>query len=265
MADRADRAAPPSPTAPRRPGAGPLAPYARASRPGAVRLRRPTPDAAAVLPPGRDPAGSDVAFPGVGMSIRGARPSASPVSLLLAQKRVDDRRRAIPLSFLGGELAASGGGDRVVPRFPVVVGDAPLRAQEPALLQAHQPRVERAHIQAEGAGGDLFQPRGDRVAMQRSERRHGLQHHEVERALQDVSLFGLSIRHANRAYTILLGRQVEWHPNSFALVLRRVTPTCAIRLTLARADYESKPANTPNAASRSARPTMFVTASVERE
>ena len=58
---------------------------------------------------------------------------------------------------------------------------------------------------------------------------------------------------------------MEWHPNSFALVLRRVTPACAIRLTLARADYERKPANTPNAASRSARPTMFVTASVERE
>src|SRR3989442_4396980 len=131
MTCRVDRAGLPSPPPPRRPGAGPLAPHARASRRGAARLRRRTPDAAAVLPPGRDPPGSGVAFPGVGMSIRGARPSASPVSLLLAQKRVDDRRRAIPLSFLGGELAASGGGDRVVPRFPIAVGHAPRRSHDP--------------------------------------------------------------------------------------------------------------------------------------
>src|SRR6185295_20231145 len=74
-----------------------------------------------------------------GCVLRGKTPFSSHArqSFPGAQELVHDGRRAIPLGFLRRELAPSGGGDRVVPRFPVVVADAPLRAHQPALLQTH--------------------------------------------------------------------------------------------------------------------------------
>jgi hypothetical protein len=91
---------------------------------------------------------------------------------------------------LGGELPSSRRRDLVEARPAIVLRRPPLPAQEPALLQAHQARVERPHIELEGAVGDLLQPRRDRVAVRRSQRRQGLQDHEVQRALQNVCLGG---------------------------------------------------------------------------
>src|ERR1700682_5845124 len=127
----------------------------------------------------------------------------------LAQERVDDGRHAIPLGFFGRELAPPSGGDLVKPCLSVVVSNAPLSPHKPALLQAHQPRVEGATIQTESANGDLLQARGDRVAVQRPKGSHRLQGHEVEGALQYVGLSGLSIRHPNELYIIPLARQME--------------------------------------------------------
>jgi hypothetical protein len=83
--------------------------------------------------------------------------SHSPFELsLVAQQRVHDRRHAIPLRLLGGELPAPGDGDFVEARLPVGVGYVPLGTYQAALFQSHQSRVKRPHIDLECAGGHLF-------------------------------------------------------------------------------------------------------------
>src|SRR5690349_21405595 len=122
------------------------------------------------------------------------RASRLPAAL---EERAHDRRPLRPLGFLGLELAPPGGGDRVEARAAAGVGDAPGAADEAALLEAHEPRVQRAHVEAERSAGDLLEPCRNRVAVQRPERGERLQNHEVERALQNVGPAPVSIRHSN--------------------------------------------------------------------
>src|SRR5262249_9102827 len=89
-----------------------------------------------------------------------------------------------------------------------VVGYAPVARHEAALLEPHQRRIERAHVELQRAAGDLLDPLGNRVAVQRAERRQRLQHHEVERALENARLALSSIGHANRVG--LLRWDVKW-------------------------------------------------------
>ena len=88
-------------------------------------------------------------------------------------------------------------GNRIEPCLAIVVRDAPRGAHEPALLEAHETRIQRAHVEPKRAAGHLLQARGDCVAVQWPERRHGLQHHQVERSLENLDLGRLSVSHPN--------------------------------------------------------------------
>src|SRR5207244_12138787 len=82
-------------------------------------------------------------------------------------------------------------------RLAVGVGRAPLSSNQAALLQAHQRGIEGAHVELQRAAGNLLQPRGNRVAVERTEGAQGPEHHQIERALEDVGPGSPSIRHAN--------------------------------------------------------------------
>ena len=101
------------------------------------------------------------------------------------------------------------GGDRVEARLAVVAGDAPFGAHQAALFEAHQAGIKRAHIQLQRTFRDLFEPRRNRVAVLRAECRERLQHHQVERSLQDVGFCRFFIRHANRVAPVLLDGQMN--------------------------------------------------------
>src|SRR4051812_50038829 len=65
----------------------------------------------------------------------------------------------IPLVLLDVEPAASGGGDLVITSLALVAGHTPLAADEAALLQAHQPWIEGAHIELHAAVRHLLDAR----------------------------------------------------------------------------------------------------------
>ncbi len=71
-------------------------------------------------------------------------PSRHPSSL---EERLDDGCHAIPLGFLGREPPPPARGHGIEARLPIVVGDAPRRAEEAALLEAHETRIEGAHVE----------------------------------------------------------------------------------------------------------------------
>ena len=66
---------------------------------------------------------------------------------------------ARPFRLLRLELPAAGGRDAVVPGAPIRLGPVPLRANEPALLQPQQARIERSHVQLNRPARYLFDTR----------------------------------------------------------------------------------------------------------
>src|SRR5436190_15766334 len=90
--------------------------------------------------------------------------------------------------FLSRELTPARRRDRVEPGFAIGLRSAPISADEASLLQPHQRRIQRAHVELQGAAGHLLEACGDRVAVQRPERIQRLEDQQVERALQDLSL-----------------------------------------------------------------------------
>ena len=103
---------------------------------------------------------------------------------------MDDARHMVPRMFLSRELTPARRRDRVEPGFAIGLRSAPISADEASLLQPHQRRIQRAHVELQGAAGHLLEACGDRVAVQRPERIQRLEDQQVERALQDLS-FGL--------------------------------------------------------------------------
>src|SRR5215475_6478146 len=95
-------------------------------------------------------------------------------SFLLVKERVDDGRHPVPLAPFGRELPASCGRQAVEARFSIVVRDAPGTANQTALLETHQRRVERPHIETQRAFRDLLDARGKGVSVQRTQRRQRL-------------------------------------------------------------------------------------------
>ena len=96
-------------------------------------------------------------------------------------------RKSVPSSAAcGGQLLPAGPRDRVELRLAVVVRRAPARRDPAALLQAEQRGVDRALIELQDVLADLLDAPGDAVAVQRPHRVERLQHHQIERALQDV-------------------------------------------------------------------------------
>ena len=78
-------------------------------------------------------------------------------------KGLDDRRHVVPFRLFGDELAAPGGRDAVEPSLPAGLGHPPFAADEPALLEPHERRIQGAHIELERAGRDLLQSGRNRV------------------------------------------------------------------------------------------------------
>src|SRR5215216_2062490 len=92
----------------------------------------------------------------------------------------DGARVARPRLGLGQEEAAAGGGEPVVARLAVVLGDAPARAHELALLEAVERLVQRAVVDGEPAAGGAFEPARDAEAVHLVPA-EGLEDQEVER------------------------------------------------------------------------------------
>ena len=109
-----------------------------------------------------------------------------------------------------GELTPARRRDRVEPGFAIGFRGAPIPAEQATLLQPHQRRIQRAHIELQRAAGHLLEARGNGVAVQRPERIQRLKDHQVECALQNVG-FGSSgfIRHANGISLRALERQMK--------------------------------------------------------
>src|SRR5689334_23869949 len=122
-------------------------------------------------------------------------------SALFVENSANDRHHPRPIGLFARELPPAGRRNLVETRLAVVVRDVPLRAHETALLDTHQRRIQSPHIQSKRASGNLLQPRGDRVAMRWTERRQGLQNHQIECALKNIGLVACSIRHTNEVST----------------------------------------------------------------
>src|SRR5688572_9082151 len=97
------------------------------------------------------------------------RPRAMSVALPV-QHAQHGRRGAFPCFLLGGEPPPAGGGQRVIARPAVVVGDAPRPFDESQPLEALQRRVQRAERHAEHPAGELLDALADAVAVQRRQR-----------------------------------------------------------------------------------------------
>src|SRR3954463_14140559 len=150
-ADRVDRGAAPSPGRRRRRAGAPAASPRLAACRAARGPRQPWRGGAAAPPPSRRLADRDAAYPTGGAATRG-----SPASALLVQQGVHERDGAVPLGLAGGELPPSHGRDRVEARLPVVVGHAPGGAYAAALLEAHEARIERTHVELHASARDLL-------------------------------------------------------------------------------------------------------------
>ena len=90
-----------------------------------------------------------------------------------------------PGGFFGLELAAAGGGERVVARAPVVLGQSPLGGDEAGALEAMECFVEGRVFDFEDAVGALVDPSRDGVAVHRAPGERS-EHEDVERALEQV-------------------------------------------------------------------------------
>src|SRR5439155_14527709 len=111
--------------------------------------------------------------------------------------------------FLSRELTPARRRDRVEPGFAIGLRSAPISADEASLLQPHQRRIQRAHVELQGAAGHLLKACGDRVAVQRPERIQRLEDQQVERALQNLSLGSWLTGHANDLSPRTLERQMK--------------------------------------------------------
>ena len=92
----------------------------------------------------------------------------------------------MPFARFARQLLAPRGGERVVLRAAIVLGLAPLRVDEPFLLELEERGVERAVVEREAVLARLLDAASDAVAVQRSEHLEGLEDHQGERALLHV-------------------------------------------------------------------------------
>ena len=134
--------------------------------------------------------------------IRTNSPARVGVTDRPAQEPAHHAGNALPIACLRGQLLPAGAGDGVVLRFPVVVGGAPAGGDPAALLEAEERCVDRPLVELEDVLADLLDPPRDPVAVQRAHRIEGLQHHEVEGALEDVGLaLALAFSHSCSCWT----------------------------------------------------------------
>src|SRR6476619_3166336 len=93
-----------------------------------------------------------------------------------------------PALFLERELLSAGGGDRIEPRFAILLRRPPLRAQPAVLLHAMKRRIERPLFDPKEIARRLLNVRRDRIPVHPAIRAERLEHEESEGALKDVVL-----------------------------------------------------------------------------
>src|SRR5271155_3591112 len=103
-----------------------------------------------------------------------------------------ERGHALPAFGLGQKLFSTAARERVELGFSIVVGDAPLRGDPAALLEAQQRRVKRALVEFEQVGGNLLNAHGNAVTVQGAEGLEGLEDDQIEGPLKD---FPARLRH----------------------------------------------------------------------
>src|ERR1700685_3910277 len=122
---------------------------------------------------------------------------------LHCKEALDNGRRLFPISRLGLQLFASVACQPVKARLAGILRGAPFGIDRTLLLQLQQDRIERALIYGEKISADLLDTPGDAVSVQRTEHVESFQHHQRQRALEDVFLL---------FHNGLLGFQAEaWH------------------------------------------------------
>src|SRR5262245_31212263 len=84
-------------------------------------------------------------------------------------------------------MGAAGGGELVVAGAPVVLGDAPFRAEEAFFLEAVDGLVEGGVVEVQRAVGGALEPGDDLEAVHRSPA-EGAEDEEVEGAFEDGQL-----------------------------------------------------------------------------
>src|SRR5438132_553236 len=111
-----------------------------------------------------------------------------PVALLgwLETAKSEDRGGLLPGSRGLFNLPPPSARQLVELRLAMVVGDAPLEGDVAFLFQLQQSGVERAVVHGQEVAARLLDAAGDAVAVERSDRFEGLQHHQGEGALPDV-------------------------------------------------------------------------------
>src|SRR5262249_43646786 len=110
------------------------------------------------------------------------------------QHPADDAGDTLPVRGFGGELLAADSRNGIELRLAVVFRCSP-RGRDPALL--HEPdkaEIDGALVYSQRISAELLDTPGDAVSVQRSHGGQGLQHHQVERALEDLRF---SVRHTN--------------------------------------------------------------------
>src|SRR5262245_22731600 len=113
---------------------------------------------------------------------------------------VDDASDLLPALLLTREAAAPGGSDRVEAGFAIGLGDAPRRADPPALAESKQGGVHRALVETQHAVADLFEATGHAESVKRTEGVQCLEDHQIERALQH---FRMAVIHARAAPVVV--------------------------------------------------------------
>src|SRR5262249_21799870 len=121
-----------------------------------------------------------------------------------SSRRLQDQRnrptQTRPLVALDLEPLSAGRGEQIKLRVAAGCGRPPFRAEPPALFESMQRRIQRALSDLKGVAGNLVQPLGDRVAMQRTEG-YDLQDQQVQRPLKELGF----VRPRHSTYTVRAG------------------------------------------------------------
>src|SRR6266498_419349 len=114
-----------------------------------------------------------LAVPSAAPPTSGTRLYGANVSLARRSTRQDarhNRRNPLPVLSLGHKLLLARLGDRVELRSAIVFRDTPHRSYPASMLEAHQRRIDSPLIENDPVPADLFNPAGDAIPMERSQR-----------------------------------------------------------------------------------------------
>src|SRR3954451_3521366 len=105
---------------------------------------------------------------------------ASARGRLFAPDELRHRRDVVaPVGDSRLKVAFTAGGELVELGASIVLGDAPVAVDQPALLESVQREIQRAILDDQRVAGSLLDPSRDTVTVLRSPREHA-KHEEVE-------------------------------------------------------------------------------------